>query len=320
MRLRNLTHSLRILLSRPLFQPETMPIRLRPLLLAVSFALLVAVGSYVALDRWQRATIFSIELGDSRWWREPPPGTEVFDIRLAGNDKIRAWYLANPDPDAPAVLYLHGSRWNLNGSVFRIERWQEMGFSVLAIDYRGFGESSPLLPSQASASEDAVAALHELERRQPDPARRYVYGHSLGGAVAIALAATAQQSEFAGLILESTFTSIEDMIPTTGYSGIPGLGLLITQPFDSLDSIKQLRNPILFLHGTHDRIVPHTMSDLLFKAAQSRSGTVQQLVKIQGASHSGASRSGMPYEKAVKDFIIQAQTNAGPSAIYQARH
>lgn len=298
-----------------------MPIRLRPLLLAVFCALLlVAAGGYVALDRWQRATIFSVELGDSRWWREPPSGTEVFDIRLAGNDKVRAWYLANPNPDAPAVLYLHGSRWNLNGSVFRIERWLEMGFSVLAIDYRGFGESSPLLPSQASATEDAVAALQELERRQPDPARRYVYGHSLGGAVAIALAATVQQPEFAGLILESTFTSIQDMIPTTGYSAIPGLDLLITQPFDSLSSIKQVRNPILFLHGTNDAVVPHTMSDLLFEAARSRSGTAQQLVKIEGASHSGASRSGIPYEKAIKDFVSRVQRDADPSAIYQARH
>ena len=297
-----------------------MPFRLRPFLFAVSFALLVAAGGYVALDRWQRATIFSVELGESRWWREPPSDTEVFDIRLAGNDKVRAWYLANPNPDAPAVLYLHGSRWNLNGSVFRMERWQEMGFSVLAIDYRGFGESSPLLPSQASATEDAVAALQELERRQPDPARRYVYGHSLGGAVAIALAATPGQPEFAGLILESTFTSIEDMIPASGYSGIPGLNLLITQAFDSLSSIKQVRNPILLLHGTNDRIVPHTMSDLLFKAALSRSNTVQQLVKIEGASHSGASRSGMPYEKAVRDFVSRTQADPGLSTIYRAHH
>ncbi|MGP1615731.1 MAG: alpha/beta hydrolase, partial [Pollutimonas bauzanensis] len=155
-----------------------MRIRLRPALLIAACAVLAAAGGYVMLDRWQRATIFSIELGDSRWWREPPPGTEIFDITLRNADKVRAWYLPNADPGAPTVLYLHGSRWNLNGSAFRMERWAEMGFSVLAIDYRGFGESSPILPSQASATEDAGAALRELARRQPDAARRYVYGHS----------------------------------------------------------------------------------------------------------------------------------------------
>lgn len=297
-----------------------MSTRLRPLLIVIICALIAGASGYVALDRWQRATIFSVELGESRWWREPAPGTEIFDIKLAGNGTVRAWYLAHTDPKAPTVLYLHGSRWNLNGSVFRIERWREMGFSVLAIDYRGFGDSSPLLPSQASATEDAVAALQELERRQPNPSRRYVYGHSLGGAIAVAVAARTAQPEFAGLILESTFTNIQDMIPTTGYSAIPGLNLLITQPFDSVASIKQVRSPILFLHGTNDRIVPHTMSDLLFTAAQGRSDTVQQLVKIEGASHSGASRSGLPYEEAIKDFVGLTSSPAHPAAIYQARH
>ncbi|WP_233213883.1 alpha/beta hydrolase [Pollutimonas nitritireducens] len=307
-----------LLLSRTFFLPETMPTRLRFFLLATICSLLLAAVGYEALDRWQRATIFSIELGEGRWWREPPSRTEIFDINLAGNGTVRAWYLAHADPKAPTVLYLHGSRWNLNGSVFRIERWLEMGFSVLAIDYRGFGESSPLLPSQASATEDAIAALHELEQRQPDPSRRYVYGHSLGGAIAVSMAAHTTHPAFAGLILESTFTNIQDMIPTTGYSAIPGLHRLVTQPFDSVGSINQVRSPILFLHGTNDQIVPHTMSDLLFGAARNRTDTIQQLVKIPGASHSGVSRSGSSYEKAIMNFVGLTSSSTNDAARYQA--
>ncbi len=290
-----------------------MSIRRRLLLIFLACLLSAAAGSYIWLDRWQRQTIFSIELGDSRWWRQAPEDTEVFDITLKNGEKIRTWYIANADPQAPTVLYLHGSRWNLNGSVFRIERWVEMGFSVLAIDYRGFGDSSHILPSQATATQDASAALQELARRQPDPARRFVYGHSLGGAVAVALAAETNQPDFAGLILESTFTSIQAMIGNTRYAHIPGLAMLVTQPFNSIDTIKDVRVPILFLHGTADSVVPHSMSDALRAAADKPNGPLRRVVKIEGASHSGASRSGEIYENAIKEFIAMGPRASGDS-------
>lgn len=277
------------------------------------------------LDRWQRAAIFSIELGESRWWREPPERTEIFDIGVAKKDAIRAWYLPHANAAAPTVLYLHGSRWNLNSSVFRIERLAQLGFSVLAIDYRGFGESSPILPSEFSATQDALAALDELQRRQPHAGRRFVYGHSLGGAVAVALATQADKEAFAGLILESTFTSTRAMIAHTRYGSIPGLHLFVTQSFDSLSRIKSVKQPILFLHGTNDNVIPHTMSDALFAAASANTasvetasantasantvsqnrGALRRLVKIEGASHSGASRSGTVYEEAIMGFIAE---------------
>lgn len=276
----------------------------RHALLATIMALLLAAGAaaYVWLDRWQRGAIFSIELGEARWAREPLAGTEIFDLPLAAGQTVRAWYLPGPAPDAPTVLYLHGSRWNLNSSVFRMERWADMGYSMLAIDYRGFGESTPLLPSQASAVQDARIALRELARRQPDPARRFVYGHSLGGAVAVALAADAEPDSFAGLILESTFTSIRDMIAASRWRDIPGLHWIITQPFDSLSSIRRVRQPILFIHGTADSVVPPAMSDALYEAAGQREGGRQALAKIEAASHSGASRS-PEYAEAVREFI-----------------
>ncbi len=271
--------------------------------------LLASVAGYMALDRWQRQTIFSVQLGEQRWWREPQAGTEIFDLSTSGQERIRTWYWQHPSPEAPTVLYLHGSRWNLNGSGFRIERWADMGFSVLAIDYRGFGESSPRLPSQDSVREDAGIALQELVRRQADPARRFVYGHSLGAAVAIDLAAQPSlPPPIAGLIVESAFTNIRDMISTTQWADIPGLPLLITQPFDSLAAMARLRTPLLLLHGTADRVVPHTMSDVLLSSATQIPDPLRRLVKIDGASHSNASRSGAIYEGAVKKFVKDAGT------------
>ena len=102
--------------------------------------------------------------------------------------RIHAWWWPTA-PDAPAILYLHGSRWNLAGQLFRIEQLHEFGFSVLAIDYRGFGQSDGDLPSEKTVYEDARVAWQRLVELQPDPALRFIYGHSLGGAVAIDLAA-----------------------------------------------------------------------------------------------------------------------------------
>lgn len=274
------------------------------------FAVALLAGASVVgcsqLDSWQRQTIFSPQSEPQTWWREPAAGTKVYDLTLAGGDKIRAWYWQSPQAGAPTVLYLHGARWNLNGSAFRIDGWTRMGYSVLAIDYRGFGASTARLPSEKSAQEDAIAGLKELARLQPDPSRRFIYGHSLGGAIAIDLAARPEQPDFAGLIVESSFTSIGAMLATLRWGKVPGASLLVTQPFDSVDKLARMHTPMLFVHGTADRVVPHTMSDELFAAARNVSPEMKRLVKIEGASHSGAFRSGAQYEDAVRTFTRDA--------------
>ena len=277
-------------------------------------AAVLAAASVVGcsqLDSWQRQTIFSPQSEPQTWWREPAKGTQVYDLALANGDKVRAWYWQSPQADAPTVLYLHGARWNLNGSAFRIDGWTRKGYSILAIDYRGFGASTPRLPSEASALEDAMAGLKELARLQPDPARRFVYGHSLGGAIAIDLAARPDQPDFAGLIVESSFTSISAMLATLKWGRVPGASLLVTQPFDSVDKLAAMHTPMLFMHGTADRVVPHTMSDQLYEAAHNVTPGLKRLVKIEGASHSGAFRSGAQYETAVGGFMRDASRAYG---------
>lgn len=274
----------------------------------VGSAALIAAGvvGCSELDSWQRHTIFNVESEQQRWWREPPQGTEVFDLPVADGEAVRAWYWKSPLPDAPTVLYLHGARWNLNGSAFRMEAWTKLGYSVMAIDYRGFGASSPRLPSEQSALQDASAALKELARRQPNPARRFVYGHSLGGAIAIDLVSQEKQPPVAGLIIESSFTSIASMMTQYKWGKVPGASWLVTQHFDSVTKLARLSMPLLLLHGTDDRVVPHTMSDELFAAAAKVPGDLKRLVKIDGGSHSGGARSGKVYDSAVTSFVRDA--------------
>ena len=279
----------------------------RPLaLLAIAVGLGGAFAGCASLDEWQRQAIFNPARDNPRWFSEPIAGTEEYDVELPNGHRVHMWHIAQPKnaAAAPTVLYLHGARWNMNGSVFRIARWHELGFNVLAVDYRGFGKSTDLLPSEESATEDTRLAFEELKRRQPEPSRRYLYGHSLGGALAIDLAARELKENpnaVAGVVIESTFTSIPDVVRGTKWGWVPGIGLAVTQPFDSMSKIRELRAPLLVLHGTADGVVPHTMADELYAAAGSSD---KRLVKIEGGTHSGSSRTGgSVYRGAVLDFV-----------------
>ena len=86
--------------------------------------------------------------------------------------KINAWWWPAQRADAPAILYLHGARWNLTGQLRRIEQLHKFGFAVFAIDYRGFGKSDGDLPSEETVYVDAMTAWQWLVRQQPDPARK----------------------------------------------------------------------------------------------------------------------------------------------------
>ena len=278
----------------------------RPLTLLLG-ALTIGGGAAgcASLDEWQRQAIFNPIKDSPRWFSEPLAGTEEYEVKLANGHQLHFWYVAQDDAKrAPTVLYLHGARWNMNGSVFRMSRWVDLGFNVLAVDYRGFGKSTELLPSEDTAYEDARAALEELKRLEPDPARRFIYGHSLGGALAIDLAAGPLKefnNQVGGVIIESTFTSIPAVVRGMKYGWVPGIGLAVTQPFDSAVKIGQVEVPLLIIHGTADGIVPHAMADELYAAASSK---VKRVVKIEGGTHSGASRAGgATYRDAVLDFV-----------------
>ncbi len=276
----------------------------------------LAVGGGAAgcssLDEWQRQAIFNPIKDSPRWFSEPLAGTEEYAINLGNGHQLHFWYVPQEDAkNAPTVLYLHGARWNMNGSVFRMSRWVDLGFNVLAVDYRGFGKSTELLPSEETAYEDARVALEELKRREPDPARRFIYGHSLGGALAIDLAAGPLKepaNQVGGVIIESTFTSIPAVVRGMKYGWVPGIGLAVTQPFDSAVKIGKVEVPLLIIHGTADGIVPHSMADELYAAASSK---VKKVIKIEGGTHSGASRvGGATYRDAVLDFVRRSSQKA----------
>ena len=215
---------------------------------------------------------------------------------MGEGQQLHAWYLPAPDPRAGVVLYLHGARWNLTGSVTRIERWRKLGFAVFAVDYRGFGRSANVAPTEKYAYEDAEAAWEYMSRMAPDRPR-YIVGHSLGGAIATELAR--RHPEAAGLVLEATFTSVRDMIDQSAWGFLP-VGLILTQEFDTLSKIGEVKMPVMISHGTRDSIVPFAMGERLYEAAPAP----KRFVKVEGAGHHNLSGAAFDeYRAAISELF-----------------
>ncbi|MBC3955945.1 alpha/beta hydrolase [Pseudomonas triticifolii] len=267
------------------------------------------------LEHKERELVFRIEPGTASWYSGLPSDVQEFELKAPSfgtSQNIHAWWWPASRKDAPAVLYLHGSRWNLTGQLFRIEQLRALGFSILAIDYRGFGQSMGQLPSEKTVYEDARIAWERFEQLQPDPQKRLIYGHSLGGAVAVDLAAElgrdAEKDNTApaarGLIIESTFTSLGDVATAIANTSLP-VRWLLSQKFDSVDKIADIHMPVLIVHGTDDRYVPARFSKELFEAAREP----KNLLLVPGGTHNNSMRLGrQAYSQAIQTLLKTPST------------
>ena len=143
---------------------------LRLLTGSATVVLLVIAGCGQLAEK-ERELTFRVVPGTASWFDGLPQGVEETDLAIEANGKpqrIHAWWWPAAAQHAPAILYLHGSRWNLTGQTNRIEQLHAFGFSVLAIDYRGFGKSDGDLPSEETVYEDSRAAWDRLAQLQPD--------------------------------------------------------------------------------------------------------------------------------------------------------
>jgi uncharacterized protein len=253
--------------------------------LALAALLAVALAAGCAHLEYERQLTFRPSKDVAGWFAGIPAGAQEVFVPVgdpARTETMHAWWWPAEAATAPAVLYLHGAHWNLTGQTRRIEQLHRFGFSVFAIDYRGFGKSDGDLPSEDSVYEDAQAAWRWLGLKQPDPARRFIYGHSLGGAVAIDLAArlSSDGTSVGGLIAESTFTTLADIAAALTSEWLP-TKLILSQKFDSVDKIAHVTMPVFIVHGMSDRMVPVRFSEALFKAAPSP----KKLLLVEGAGH-----------------------------------
>jgi uncharacterized protein len=222
---------------------------------------------------------------------------------LGKAEKMHGWWFKADQPNAKVLLYLHGNGINIGANIAHTQRFYQLGFSVLLIDYRGYGRSQGSFPNEMSVYQDAATAwVYLTQQQQIPPQKIFIYGHSLGGAIAIDLAV--KHPKAAGLIVESSFTSIRDVVSARNLFSIFPVDLILTQRFESIKKVPQLRMPVLFIHGTDDSTVPSFMSQKLYNAAPEP----KQLILIPGAEHNDAAVvAGRKYLQSVQSFVQQAQ-------------
>jgi alpha-beta hydrolase superfamily lysophospholipase len=218
---------------------------------------------------------------------------------------VSAWWLPAATPNAPTIYYCHGVFRNLSYNHPKLEALRSAGFNVLAITYRGWPGTSEALPSEQSIYDDAMRGWEELKRREPDASKRIIYGHSMGGGVAVELAShLAYPKDYAALMLESTFTRLPDVAAELRWYGVL-LKPFATQHFDSVDKIKAIKAPLLMRHGTADNTVPFVLGKRLFDAANEP----KQFVPFEGGSHSGLHREAAEkYRESLNAFWRQASS------------
>jgi uncharacterized protein len=264
------------------------------------------IGLYVGLA-------LLLRLGQSRLIFHPPSTLDatpaavnlVYDeVRIAiESGYVHAWWIpaASASAQAPVLLYFHGNASNMGDLVHRADRWHQLGLSVLLIDYRGYGQSSPPFPNESRVYADAQAAWTYLtQTRGIAPEQIVVFGQSIGGAVAIELAR--HQPQMAGIIIESSFTSMRAMADYTHLSRLFPTDLILTQRFDSLSKLPMLQVPSLWIHGTADDTIPMHMSQTLFAAAPPP----KTLLLVPEADHEDVARlGGDRYLQAIQNFVRQ---------------
>lgn len=196
-------------------------------------------------------------------------------VPVEGNEAVQVLQLAaQPGRVAPVrVLYLHGTFRNAWQNLGKAAPMLAAGLDVFMPDYRGWGASSPRVPSEASIHADAWAAWQALQgARTADgqPVRWVVFGHSMGSAVAVHLAQRLHgQGAYCALVLESAFTSFPDVASAT--VGWAGWLLSVSGPerMASIDRMAQVDPPVWMLHGSRDTTVPMALGQRLFEAAPS---------------------------------------------------
>lgn len=272
-------------------------------LFGLLFMAAVAAGC-ASLDEQQRTWIFQPTQGT--WWGGELDDQAFQDVWIdytpdsgwhAGKPvKLHGLWLAQNRPDAPVMLYLHGARWDVRGSANRMRRMHDLGFSVLGIDYRGFGRSTAVLPSETMSYQDARAAWDWLATQHPQ-AHRYIFGHSLGGAIAVNLAQ--EVNDASGLIVENSFTSIRDVVATMRWGWLP-VGPLLTQRFEAGDRIARVKAPVLVVHGSEDQLIPPELGRALYERATAP----KRFLLVEGGTHHNTNDLAQPqYRTAIAELF-----------------
>jgi hypothetical protein len=260
-----------------------------PLIIIVSVYVIICAYLYFFQNRLLFYPTHDIAL-------TPDQAGMVFEdqfFELTNGDKIHGWFIPG-DSDKPTVLFLHGNGGNVGHRIEHLQFLHSLGVSTLIIDYRGYGRSTGV-PTEQHMYDDAEIAYRWLVESKGIPTRRiFLFGESIGGAVAIDLAT---RVACAGLIIESSFTSLSQ-IAHHAFPFAP-TGLLLRSDFNCIDKLSKISCPILISHSPDDDIIPFQFGERLFEAAKPP----KKFVKLSGGHNDRNYLADPAYVEAVSSFL-----------------
>jgi fermentation-respiration switch protein FrsA (DUF1100 family) len=187
---------------------------------------------------------------------------EIF-IETDDNIKLKSWFIKKDLSKFKTILFFHGNAGNLLNRVHKLNELNKLDVNILLISWRSFSGNKGKA-SEKNLYYDANGAIKWLNEQRINNNNIILYGESLGTGVATELAS---KNKFAGVILESPFTSIADAAKIY-YPYLP-VNLLLKDRYDSKNKIKKINSPILIMHGKKDNIVPQKMGLELFENANN---------------------------------------------------
>ena len=217
----------------------------------------------IAVFFFQRNLLYHPTLDNYIKNQNMPEPTEIEKVKITTNDNIDlvGWFYNKDLNKFKTILFFHGNAGSLENRTYKLNHFKNLNVNFLIIAWRGFSGNKGK-PSEKGLYEDANSAIRWLKTKNIDEKNIVLYGESLGTGVAVEIS---QNKNYAGIILESPFTSMVDM-GKKYYPFFP-IRLLLKDKFESYKKIINVSSPLLVMHGKVDKIVPYKMGKKIYELA-----------------------------------------------------
>ena len=184
-------------------------------------------------------------------------------IKTSDNINLLGWFHKKNLNKFKTIVYFHGNAGRLENRIHKLNHFKDMNINFLIISWRGFSGNSGN-PSEQGLYKDGKSAIDWLKNMGLEDKDIILYGESLGTGIATEIA---QNKKFAGLILETPFTSMIDAAKNF-YPYIP-IGFLLKDRYENDKKIKNINIPLLVMHGEKDQIIPFEMGKKIYEIANN---------------------------------------------------
>lgn len=222
-------------------------------------------------------------------------GISFKDVNFSSRDHVllTGWFVEGKSDKV--ILFCHGNFGNILSRIDLLQMLHLFGFNIFMFDYRGFGRSNGV-PTEKGLYLDALGAYDYLRERGFGDSKIVLFGRSLGGAVVIFLANLVEG--LGGLIIDSSFCSIQSL--AKDILGVKLPGWFISNRFESIRRIKNIKPPKLIIHSKDDELIPFYHGEMLFEEAPEP----KKFLVVRGSHNSCMVDSKEAYTEGIRNFLI----------------